>query len=714
MSLSVRLAAATPIADAAVRLIASNNEILGDTVTNGDGYARFEPGLARGKGGMAPRIVDVTSSGDFAFLDIDRSAFDLTDRGVEGRAAPGPLDVFLTSERGIYRPGETVYLTALVRDAKANAVVGLPMTLVVERPDGVELDRWTVMDGGAGGYSSSISLDDNAMRGSWRVRFYADPKGKALADLAILVEDFEPERIAFEIDTAAMTLTKDKPTEVEVSARYLYGADAPGLRVTGDVAIRPVSSNENFPGFAFGLADDSLEALRFPIDAITDTDQTGAARLAFDLPELPATTRPLEAEIILRLTDTNGRAVERRLSRPIEATGRTIGIKPLFEGGDVAEGGPARFEAIAVAPDGTRIAAGGLEWTVDRIETNYQWYRQRGNWRYEPVTTSRRVAAGSIDTSIDEAARIEAPVDWGRYRLTITSAGTSAGADTAASSFDFKAGWYVAATSVDTPDVLAVALDKPTYAIGETAKLRLDPRFAGIALISIIDNRVIAMKAVEVPEEGSVVELEVTEAWGPGAYIAASLYRPMDIAAKRMPARAMGIAWAEVSPGDRKLSVSLDIAEEMRPARRDDGSRLDRQSTPRRQGFCHARRGRCWHIKSHPVQTPGAGQMVFRPAPARHGDPRSLRPSDRPDAGRARNGAFRRATASPSASTLRRRRRNFSPFIRVSSRSTEPARQVLVSTCRPSTGRCGSWPWRGPMMRSVTRPLTSSCVTRSW
>ena len=559
------LASAGPVADIAVRLVATNNNILGEAVTDANGYARFEPGLARGKGGMEPRIIDATSNDDFAFLDIGLAAFDLTDRGVEGRAAPGPLDVFMTSERGIYRPGETVYLTALVRDAKANAVAGLPMTLVVDRPDGVELDRWTVMDGGAGGYSSSILLDDNAMRGAWRARLYADPKGNALADLAVLVEDFEPERIAFEIETAAAILSKDTPTTMELSARYLYGADAPGLRVTGDVAIRPVSSNKDFPGFVFGLTDDSLEAQRFPIDAIADTDQAGAATLAFDLPELPATTRPLEAEIILRLTDTNGRAVERRLSRPIEAAGPTIGIKPLFEGGDVAEGGPAGFEAIVVAPDGTRIAADGLEWTLDRIETNYQWYRQRGNWRYEPITTSRRVVAGSISTGIDDATRIEAPVDWGRYRLTITSAGTSAGAPPAASSFDFAAGWYVATTSVDTPDVLAVALDKPTYAIGETAKLRLDPRFAGIALISIIDNRVIAMKAVEVPEEGSVVELEVTEAWGPGAYIAASLYRPMDIAAKRMPARAMGIAWAEVSPGDRKLSVSLDVAEELRP-----------------------------------------------------------------------------------------------------------------------------------------------------
>ena len=55
----------------------------------------------------------------------------------------------MTPERGIYRPGETIHLTALVRDTRANAVDDLPMTLVVERPDGVEFLRKTLSDGGA-------------------------------------------------------------------------------------------------------------------------------------------------------------------------------------------------------------------------------------------------------------------------------------------------------------------------------------------------------------------------------------------------------------------------------------------------------------------------------------------------------------------------------------------------------------------------------------
>jgi alpha-2-macroglobulin len=555
------LATATPVAGASVRLVAANNEILGQARSNAEGYARFEPGLARGTGGMAPQIVDVINGSDYTFLDVARPPFDLTDRGVDGRPAPGPLDVFMTSERGIYRPGETVHLTALVRDGRADAVTGLPMTLVVERPDGVEFNRWTLSDKGAGGYSAAISLEDEAMRGSWHARLFADPKGTALADLPLLIEDFEPERLALEIDTTANVFSRSDTAEIDISARYLYGANAPGLRVDGELAIRPVTSLAGFAGYSFGLADDAVEPLRVPIDDVAETEASGAATLEVALPDLPATTRPLEAEAILRLADTNGRAVERRLVRPVEMAGPAIGIKPLFEGADVPEGGVVSFDAIMIAPDESRIADGGVEWSLERIETDYQWYRAGDKWNYEPVTTSRRVAGGTIDLPVDRAARIEAPVEWGRYRLTLTRTG----AEPTASSVEFKAGWYVAATSVETPDVLAVALDKPAYAVGETARLRLDPRFAGIAQISVVDNRLISTTAVEVPEDGAVVELEVTEDWGPGAYITAALHRPMDLEAKRMPARTLGVAWAKVSPGDRELSISLDVADGVRP-----------------------------------------------------------------------------------------------------------------------------------------------------
>ncbi|HEV7284117.1 MAG TPA: MG2 domain-containing protein, partial [Kaistia sp.] len=414
---------AQALAGVKVKLVATNDEVLGEATTNADGYVHFEPGLARGTGGMAPQLlVAQTAAGDYAFLDMKKTAFDLTDRGVDGRPAPGPLDTFFTSERGIYRPGETVHLTALLRDAQAKAVNGLPLTLVVDRPDGVEFLRTKLTEEGQGGYSHDVAIPDGAQRGAWRFQLYADPDGAALTEISALVDDFEPERIAFELKTTAERLTSGGTFPIQLTAKYLYGAKAIGLGVDGDIIATPTSTSADYPGFSFGLADDPVESVRDSLGASAVTDDAGEASFDATVPTLPETTKLFNAEIVVRVTDTNGRAVERRLSLPADGTKPHIGIKPNFDG-SVSEGAAAGFELIAIGPDGKRIDAKGATWQIEKLDTNYQWYRRDGAWKYEAITTATRVANGTVDLDASKPATIEGKVDWGRFRLTVALAG---------------------------------------------------------------------------------------------------------------------------------------------------------------------------------------------------------------------------------------------------------------------------------------------------
>ncbi|MEQ1899286.1 MAG: alpha-2-macroglobulin family protein [Devosia sp.] len=557
------LTSAEPVGGSKVRLIAMNNEILGETRTDANGRADFAPGLGRGEGGRAPQLlVAETDGGDYSFLDISKPAFDLTDRGVEGRPTPGPLDLFATTERGVYRPNETVFLTALLRDTHAKAVSGLPLTFEIERPDGVVASSEVLSDQGAGGYFKALTLVDDAMRGSWTARFYADPKAAALSSITFLVEDFEPERLAFEVSAPDQPIVAGEVTAVSVMAKYLYGATAPGLAIEADAVIKPVNSLPAYPGYVFGRLDDSIQADRIPLGLVGTTGEDGNATAEVTLPETQATTRPLEAQLIMRLVDTNGRTVERSLSRPVLADVDRIGLKPQFDEYDgIEEGTSAGFDVITVAPTGEPVAKTGLNWTLSRIETNYQWYRDNGVWKWEAITTTREAGNGTIDTVATGPLTISAPVQWGRYVLEIESTGDSP----TSTSIEFYAGYYYPEVGSDTPDTLQVALDKPAYRVGDTATLKLDPQFAGTALVMVVDDRIIDMKAVEVPAEGASVALTVTDDWGPGAYVTAILYRPASVEEKRMPARALGLAFADVEPGDLKLDVVLDTPEEALP-----------------------------------------------------------------------------------------------------------------------------------------------------
>src|SRR5262249_18890850 len=233
-----------------LRLVARNNEVLAVRKTDAAGHAVFEPGLARGGGGTAPALLMATDpKGDYAFLNLKGPAFDLSDRGVKGRALPGALDAFVYTERGVYRTAETVHITTLLRDSKGVAAPGVPLTLVVQRPDGVEYRRAVVTDQGLGGRNLDVGITSTASTGTWHVAAYADPKGAAIGETTFLVEDYVPDRIEFDLATKAASIAKGAPVELTVSGRYLYGAPAAGLDLEGEVRVKAVSERPGFAGY---------------------------------------------------------------------------------------------------------------------------------------------------------------------------------------------------------------------------------------------------------------------------------------------------------------------------------------------------------------------------------------------------------------------------------------------------------------------------------
>jgi alpha-2-macroglobulin len=555
------LATARPKAGIEVRLIARSNEVLAARTSDAEGAVRFEPGLARGEGGLAPAmIVAADPAGDYAFLSLRGPAFDLSDRGVAGRTAPAGLDGFVYTERGVYRSGETVHITALLRDARGVAATGIPLTLVVERPDGVEYRRTLVPDQGLGGRALSLPIVGAAPTGRYRVKALVDPKGQPVDQTTFLVEDYVPDRMEFDLAASAGTISRDEPTELTVNGRYLYGAPASALTLEGEVVIRPGKERPGFAGYQFGMADEEATPERQPLENLPDTDAEGKARFKLALAKLPATSRPLQAEVTVRMAEPGGRAVERKLALPVTPAAPMIGVKPLFSGRALGEGETATFDVTLVSTDGKMLARRGLRYELVKVEQRYTWYRRDNRWEYEPVKSTRRVADGTVDVAADRPGRIAAPVAWGRYRLEVTS-GDASGPVT---SVAFDAGFYAEA-SADTPDVLEIALDKPEYRAGETMTVAVTARTAGRVTLSVVGDRLISTTTAEVQPGQVKLPLTVGQDWGTGAYVVATLRRPLDAEARRMPGRAIGVQWFAVDRKARTLALDMPLPALVRP-----------------------------------------------------------------------------------------------------------------------------------------------------
>lgn len=555
---------AKPASGVTLKLYARNNEELGTARTDASGRATFSPGLLRGRGGNSPAAVLAYGPGsDFNFLNLTAPAFDLSDRGVAGRAAPGALDAFLYLDRGIYRPGGTAHVVALLRDAKANAVAGVPLTFRIVRPDGTEFRKQVVKPKPLGGYSLTLALPPTARTGRWAVRVQADPKGAVVGQTAFQVEDFVPERLAVTVETAAKSLKPGQDAEVSITGRWLYGAPASGLQNKGELVI--TADNDPHPahkGYRFGLVNEKWSAVRKPL-SLPDTDAKGRAKFTIALPTLPESSQPLKATARVSMLESGGRAVTRAVTMKVRRLPFEIGIKPRFKGEAIGRNEEAAFDVIAIGPDGKLRDAGNLRWEIVRERHRYRWYQTDDNWRYRVEIQDERFAKGVVGAMQGGRAKLARSMDWGRYRIEVYDPESGA-----ATSVRFRAGWFVSADAADSPDKVELSLDKPKYRSGEKARVHIRAPYAGEALVTVATDRIKLTRNVAIPADGATVEIPVSGDWGGGAYVTATVLRPGAGAAKRGPGRAIGVKWLTVDTSSRHLTVSIGTPKETPSNRR--------------------------------------------------------------------------------------------------------------------------------------------------
>src|SRR6202035_5392900 len=108
-------------------------------------------------------------------------------------------------------------------------------------------------------------------------------------------------------------------------------------------------------------------------------------------------------------------------------------------------------------------------------------------------------------------------------------------------------------------------LDKGDYAPGDTMTVAVTARTAGRLTLNVGGDRLLATQTTDVPQGAAQVKLPVGSDWSTGAYLVATLRRPLDAPAQRMPGRATGVQWFSVDRGAKTLSVDLKPPALIRP-----------------------------------------------------------------------------------------------------------------------------------------------------
>ncbi len=568
------LKTAHPLVGIKLALVAHDGEDLATATTDGEGHARFAKALLDGKGAEAAKAVMAYGPGsDFTTMEIDRSPVDLSNQGVGGRqsegggkltggrASTGVVDSYLYSDRGVYRPGETVRLVALLRDVEAKAIKDRAGMIVVKRPSGVEIGRWKFTDAPDGFASANVELPKTAPRGRWTAELKIDGLDQPAGSYSFSVEDFAPQRLAVDLASNKETpLTGTETRNVGVDARFLYGAPGAGLKVQGEARIK--ADLDPFPAFkdyAWGDAQTRYEEKQLDLTE-TVTDGSGHAVLAVGADKAGDSAQPLKALITASVFEPGGRPVREGAELKIRQRGEYLGVKVDQGSGSFNTRDPlVNFDIVAVNAAGARIPASGVNWTLVTENWNYDWFQQDGKWKWRRTSRDVIAAKGTLNVGSGGPARLARRLGWGDYRLVLEDPRTKS-----TTVVRFASGWGSPAKDAEAPDMVRVSAGSQTYGQGDMVAITIKAPYAGEAQVAVATDRIVELKNITVPAGGTTVRLRSNPSWGGGAYVMVSVVQPRDPVATPKPRRAIGLAYVPIDPRGRKLAIKVGAAEKMR------------------------------------------------------------------------------------------------------------------------------------------------------
>ncbi|MBD9536252.1 alpha-2-macroglobulin family protein [Stenotrophomonas sp. STM01] len=556
------LADGTPARKVDLKVINAKGEVILRGQTDGNGNALLNYTLD------ATQVLVASSGSDTTMLPFNQPALDLSEFAVAGRQNAN-FDVFAWSGRDLYRPGETVRVSALLRDndgkplpAPANG--GLPVFLRLKQPDGKTFRETRLQAGEQGYFSFEQVIPVEAPTGRWQVEFRTDPASKeAVQGMTLRIEEFLPERMKLDLDSAQKTLKPGEPLKLQADAAYLYGAPADGNRFTARLAVaveqHPV---EAMPGWFFG--DPTVELPRQANDVI-DTTLPGDGKLRQDIP-LPAEVgkgTTVAAVVSGSVYETGGRTVTRTLKRVLWPAPALVAVRPLFDDKDGADANAnARFELMRVDAEGNPQPGKGLKVTLVRELRDYHWTYTDNRWDYDFTRRFENKETRTLDAGTT-AARFDFPVEWGDYRVDVFDPATGL-----TTRYPFSAGWSWEDENrgMDArPDKVKLALDKTSYRAGDTLKVTVTPPHAGRGLLMVESDKMIYVQDIDA-KPGSTFEIPVTADWERhDVYVTALVFRGGSAPSKITPARAVGVAHVPMNRSDRRVAVGLVAPRQMRP-----------------------------------------------------------------------------------------------------------------------------------------------------
>ncbi len=556
------LRTATPLSGVQLDVLDLQRKSLGTLTTDRQGLASL-PATAN-----KPFLLVAKQGSQRGYLKLDDgSSLSVSEADVEGGSVERGLKGFIYGERGVWRPGDSLYLAFILQDAEHRLPKDHPVVLELTDPLG-RLDQKHVRTASVNGvYAFRCTTEHDAPTGSWSARVVV---GGTSFHKHIRIETVKPNRLKIRLD-AGERITANTP-RVSLSANWLHGAPARGLKSRVTVTMTPGSAR--FKGYEPYVFDDLRTFVpneeQVVFDGVLDTK--GEASFPLELHAGRNAPAVVNTNIVTRVFEAGGDASMDHTTMPYLPYPSYAGIRAperYNSWGGLTTDTTYTLPVVAVDVNGAPIAGRALKAQVYKMQ--YDWW-----WDGDLEGVANYISSPSVklqeefDLKTDAQGRtsmkfrVERP-EWGRFTVRVTD--PASGHSSALQFYMDWPGWEGRSRRDDPGQaaMLSFNSDKKNYKVGDKATLIIPSSGRGRALVSLeTGSRVIDMGWVDLKENETRHTFTVTEAMAPNVYAHVTVVQPHAETLNDLPIRLYGVIPILVEDETTKLRPTISTPKEIK------------------------------------------------------------------------------------------------------------------------------------------------------
>jgi len=541
-----------------ISLYANNNQLIGTGSTNAEGVTEISY-TKKDFSGFRPAMVIAKTADDFNYLPFNNTVVNTSRFDVGGkRNNTTGLDAFIYEERDIYRPGEKINFSVIIRDRQWKNPGDIPVKLKFLLPNGKELKSFRKNLNEEGSVEGAIPIDMSAITGSYSLEVYTS-NDVLLGSKNFMIEEFVPDRIRVSTKLDKNFLKLGESTALDISAMNFFGPPAANRNYECEIQVKQKNfSPGKFSDYNFDLANPNATIEKQVKEGKTDAD--GHAVESFTLDKMYANNGLLQANFYTTVFDETGRPVSRASSVDLVTQDVFFGIRDDWFY-YYALNQPVKFQLAAVNKDGNEVNATAK---VQVIKHEYKTVLARSGsyFRYESQKEDKLMIENQVTVG-NNAVYSFIPRSPGDYELRVYHPGANSYVSRSFYSYGSWSWGDNSSFEVNNEGHVDIELDKKSYYSGETVKALFKTPFSGRLLVTTETDHVLSYQYVSVDKRAATVELKMSSDDVPNVYITATLIKPHDLSDIPLTI-AHGFMNVKVEEKSRKMPVEITAQKSVR------------------------------------------------------------------------------------------------------------------------------------------------------